>query len=65
MSLKAFHVLFIMASIVCLGFYGGWSCYSYKLTTHVMDLIMGVLAIIFLIALLIYFRKFRDVTHAY
>jgi hypothetical protein len=67
MSLKAFHVVFIFASILLAFGFAGWSLHHYKHTGARMDLILGVGSGVVGIALLIYgkyfLRKLKNISY--
>ena len=56
MSLKAFHVVFIIASILLAFGFGAWSYVDYKDQGKTMDLIYAIGSTLAGIALVIYFR---------
>jgi hypothetical protein len=58
MSLKAFHVVFIIISIVLTAWFGWWSVSSYRNTADVSNLVMGVFSFIGMVLLVFYFRWF-------
>ena len=58
MSLKAFHVVFIIISIVLTAWFGWWGVNSYRNSADVSHLVMGVLSIVGMVVLIIYFRWF-------
>jgi hypothetical protein len=58
MSLKAFHVFFIIISILLTGWFGWWGVNSYRQTGDVTLLLMGIASFIGMILLLFYFRWF-------
>jgi hypothetical protein len=58
MSLKAFHVVFILISIVLTAWFGWWSVSSYRNTADVSNLVMGVFSFIGMVLLVLYFRWF-------
>jgi hypothetical protein len=58
MSLKAFHVVFIAASVMlCLGF-AGWSFGNYREMSSAKDLYWGVASVLAAVGLLVYGRYF-------
>ena len=58
MSLKAFHVVFIILSLICSVGFGIWEIRSYRNTGEVTDLLMGIGSFVVSVLLLIYFRWF-------
>ena len=58
MSLKAFHVFFVIVSLICTVGFGIWGVRSYQNAGEVADLFMGIGSFVVTIALLIYFRWF-------
>ena len=58
MSLKAFHVVFIIVSILLAAWFGWWSVNSYRNTAEVSHLVMGAFSFIGMIVLVFYFRWF-------
>lgn len=66
MSLKAFHVVIILSSILfCLGF-GAWEVRAYQVTGGGLDLFLGVFSLTAGAALIVYFkamlRKLRHIS---
>lgn len=67
MSLKAFHVLFIVSSILlCFGF-GAWELHARTHTGSLVDLALGLGSLVSGVVLLFYFkamlRKLRDISY--
>jgi len=67
MSLKAFHVVFIIASILLAFGFGAWSYVDYKDQGKTMDLIYAIGSTLAGIALVIYFkivlRKLKNISY--
>ncbi len=67
MSLKAFHVVFVIASILLAFGFGGWEIKSYSDFGRRMDLIFGIGSVAAGLALVAYFRymlkKLKDVSY--
>ncbi len=60
MSLKAFHLFFIAASVrVCFGF-GAWGIYDHATRAHADSLALGLLSLGIGVVLIFYGRKFRQ-----
>lgn len=45
MSLRTFHLVFILAAIVCADLFGAWSIWHYPLTGDVLSLALGILTL--------------------
>jgi len=58
MSLKAFHVVFIIASIILTGWFGWWGVDTYRHTAEISTLMMGIASLVGTVVLIIYFRWF-------
>lgn len=58
MSLKAFHVFFIVISIILTGWFAWWGVMSYRNAGDGMHLAMGILSLVGMILLVFYFRWF-------
>jgi hypothetical protein len=58
MSLKAFHLIFIVASVVLAFGFSAWSFESYRATGESIDLLFGVLSILAGVALIWYGKYF-------
>ena len=58
MSLKAFHVFFIIIATLLTIVFGIWGIRTYMQTADFTDLIMGIASFIATIILLVYFRWF-------
>ena len=65
MSLKAFHIVFIVASVLCALFYGSWAIFMFLMERSGLMLAGGVLALIAAVVLIVYgsafLKKFRDI----
>jgi hypothetical protein len=46
MSLKAFHIVFIVASILLAFFFGGWLVHDYSATRQTAELVVGIISIL-------------------
>ncbi|MGP8198128.1 MAG: hypothetical protein ACLQU4_01335 [Limisphaerales bacterium] len=46
MSLKAFHIVFVAASILLTFFMGGWLLHDYLATRETAELVVGVLSVL-------------------
>lgn len=58
MSLKAFHIVFVMVSIIlCLGF-GVWGIREYRMTQDVSVLVAGIGSLVASVVLALYGRWF-------
>jgi hypothetical protein len=67
MSLKAFHVVFLISAIaLCLGF-GAWEIRVFLEERSGLDLALGVCSLLGGVALVVYFRvvlkKLRDISY--
>lgn len=58
MSLKAFHVVFVAASVLLMVFLSGWSFLNYRETGSGGDLLGSVLAALGVVTLIVYGRYF-------
>jgi hypothetical protein len=58
MSLKAFHVVFIVISIILTAWFGWWSVNSYRQNAEISSLLLGIGSFIGMVLLVIYFRWF-------
>lgn len=58
MSLKAFHVFFIVISIILTGWFAWWGVASYRNSGEGMHLAMGLLSLVGMLLLVFYFRWF-------
>jgi hypothetical protein len=65
MSLKAFHVFFVLVSTLCAVGFGGWSVLDYQRTGSSGTLLLGVCGFVAAAALVWYgfwfLRKLKDV----
>ena len=67
MSLKAFHVVFVVSTILlCFGF-GAWAIHARTQGGSLLDLVLGLLAMAGGVAMMVYFkavlRKLRDISY--
>jgi len=67
MSLKAFHVVFVVSSILlCFGF-GAWAIHARLHGGGLLDFILGLLALVGGVALIVYFKavlkKLRNISY--
>lgn len=58
MSLKAFHVVFVAASVILMVFLSGWCFANYRESGSGGDLLWSVLAALAVVALIVYGRYF-------
>ncbi|HRX84444.1 MAG TPA: hypothetical protein P5572_05430 [Phycisphaerae bacterium] len=58
MSLKFFHILFVIASTLLMAMFAMWSWREYRQTHAAEDLALGIIAIVAGLALLVYGRWF-------
>ena len=67
MSLKAFHVVFVIASILLAFGFGAWSYFAYKDQGKTVDLVYAIGSALAGGALLIYFkfvlRKLKNISY--
>ena len=65
MSLKAFHIFFLIVSIFCSLFFGMWAVNDWRATGETGTLVLGILSFVALAALIPYgiwfLRKLRNV----
>ncbi len=54
MSLKAFHVFFVIVSVLCALGFGGWSVADYQRTGHGSVLLLGILGFVAAAVLVFY-----------
>lgn len=47
MSLRTFHLVFVLAVIVLTELFGAWAVYQHRQTGHVPTLVLGVLSFAF------------------
>ena len=67
MSLKAFHIVFVVASVLlCLGF-GLWELHSWQESGGRTDLILGVSSLVAAVGLLVYgwffLKKLKNISY--
>ena len=66
MSLKAFHIVFVAASVVLMAFLSGWSFLSYQETRSSEYLVWSLCAACSVVGLLVYgrffIRKLRNIS---
>jgi hypothetical protein len=66
-SLKAFHIVFIFASILLAFGFGTWELMSWRDSGGTLDLVFGVVSVLAGIGLVIYaryfLRKLKDVSY--
>ena len=58
MSLKAFHVFFVIVSILMLVFFGVWGVREYMETKDIVPLVMGIISFQAVLLLAWYFQWF-------
>lgn len=67
MSLKAFHIVFITASVLLAFGFGAWSLVAYSDTGRWVDLAFGGVSIVIGVGLIVYGRyflkKLRDISY--
>lgn len=67
MSLKAFHVLFIVVSILLALGFGIWELVAYRESEAVLDLVLGIASLVAGVGLVFYLRavlrKLRNVSY--
>jgi hypothetical protein len=67
MSLKAFHIVFVAASILLAFFSGGWLMHDYLATRQVAELVAGILSVLAGIVLIGYgksiLRKLKHISY--
>ena len=67
MSLKAFHIVFVAASILVSILYGVWAVFMYLTEGGLLLLASGMAAFLVAVALILYggtvLKKFRDVSY--
>ncbi len=54
MSLKIFHLVFIIAAIILADMYGAWAIWHYPITGDVLSLALGIVALVGGLALTVY-----------
>ena len=67
MSLKAFHVVFVAASILLAFGFGIWSLVSYRDESRTLDLVFGIGSLLAGVALIIYggfvLKKLKNISY--
>ena len=67
MSLKAFHIVFVTASILLAFGFGAWSLLNYKDEGSTLDLVFGISSVTAGIALIAYgkaiLRKLKNISY--
>ena len=67
MSLKAFHIVFVVASILLAFFFGGWLLHDYPATHEMAELIVGILSLLAGLGLIGYgksiLRKLKHISY--
>ena len=67
MSLKAFHIVFVTASILLAFGFGAWSLLNYKDEGRTLDLVFGISSVTAGIALIAYgkaiLRKLKNISY--
>jgi hypothetical protein len=67
MSLKAFHIVFVVASILLAFFCGGWLIHDYAATRQVAELVVGILSVLAGFGLICYgksiLRKLKHISY--
>jgi hypothetical protein len=67
MSLKAFHIVFVVASILLAFFFGAWLMHDYFATREVAELVVGILSVLAGIGLICYgksiLRKLKHISY--
>ena len=67
MSLKAFHIVFIVVSVLCALFYGTWGIFMFLAEGSGIGLASGIAALFVAIGLIVYgnafLKKFRDISY--
>jgi uncharacterized membrane protein HdeD (DUF308 family) len=54
MSLKTFHLVFIIAAIITADMFGAWTIWSFRFTHDTVNLALGILTLIGGLALTVY-----------
>lgn len=67
MSLKAFHVVFVLSSILlCFGF-GAWAIHARVQGGNLLEFVLGLVSLAAGVALIVYFKavmkKLRDISY--
>lgn len=67
MSLKTFHIVFVIASILLAFFFGGWLLHDYFATRQVAELVVGILSVLAGVGLICYgkavLRKLKNISY--
>ena len=67
MSLKAFHIVFVIASVLVSLSFSAWGFYQYSTTDERLNIVFGVSGLAAAIALVIYgkivLRKMRNISY--
>lgn len=67
MSLKAFHVVFVVSSILFCFAFGGWTVYARTQGGDFLEFILGLFSLVAGVAMIIYFkavlRKLRGISY--
>jgi hypothetical protein len=67
MSLKAFHMVFVVAAILLAFFFGAWLLHDYLATREAAELIVGILSILAGMGLIWYgksiLRKLKHISY--
>ncbi|MFN7140310.1 MAG: hypothetical protein ACK4UN_13320 [Limisphaerales bacterium] len=58
MSLKAFHIIFVTAATLLAFGFGAWALHSYTVSRSVLDLVMGILAVVMGVGMIWYGKYF-------
>lgn len=58
MSLKAFHIVFVIVATMFMAFFAAWALRAYAQTHQKSQLLLGVLAIVGSVLLLVYGKWF-------
>jgi hypothetical protein len=67
MSLKAFHIVFVVASILLAFFFGVWLLHDYSASGQTAELVFGILSILAGLGLIVYgksiLRKLKHISY--
>ncbi len=58
MSLKALHIIFVTCSTLLAFGFGAWSFHAYSHSRAVLDLVMGIVALVVGLGMIVYGRYF-------
>ena len=58
MSLKAFHIIFVTASTLLAFGFGAWALHSYSTSKSLLELIMGIVAVVMGVGMIWYGKYF-------